>query len=562
MFGRTYSDLGPVVGQINGEDIRANQLERRGYDWENGYGTPSDGQDTNRDGQPVRKLTKDAKSIIIFWSCSGSTKLLASKVACETGADILEITLRNPYPANYRKTLNRANCERIQNDSSELEMQLPDLSQYDTIYLGYQTWTMTLSQPMKAFLLEYGGEFSNKEIAPFLSEGGYGSGDSTELIREFIARDGGKNKKVDWTFVGPENVLCAGITDKFEKAGQKIFGPNQRTAQLEGSKDYALRFMNKYDVPTARHETFTSAETCIAGLKDFAYPVVIKEDGLAGGKGVTIAKNQDVAEETIREMFAGGQTAVVLEECLVGPEYSMFVAVSEDQFTILPMAQDHKRVGDGDKGPNTGGMGSYSPLPQLKKEDRQRMIDEIVKPTMNGLVQGDYHYCGVLYIGLMMTENGPKVIEYNVRLGDPETQVVLPRIKNDFAMVIDAAVNHEKLPEIEENDNSILGVVVCSKGYPAHPAPNVKIGKLPEGTNTYIDYANVKGELDNLIGDGGRLFMVISEADNLVQAQDNVYSYLSKLDLPDCFYRHDIGNRALRDQMCEESPGWGFFSLI
>lgn len=223
MFGRTYSDLGPVVGQINGEDIRANQLERRGYDLENGYGTPSDGQDTNRDGQPVRKLTKDAKS-----------------------------------------------------------------------------------------------------------------------------------HNIDWTFVGPKNVLCAGITDKFEKAGQKIFGPNQRTAQLEGSKDYALRFMNKYDVPTARHETFTSAETCIAGLKNFDYPVVIKEDGLAGGKGVTIAQNQDVAEETIREMFAGGQTAVVLEECLVGLEYSMFVVVSEDQFTILPMAQDHKRVGDGDKGPNTG----------------------------------------------------------------------------------------------------------------------------------------------------------------------------------------------------------------
>ena len=305
--------------------------------------------------------------------------------------------------------------------------------------------------------------------------------------------------------------------------------------------------MSKYNIPTARYETYASAETCIAGLKNFDYPVVIKEDGLAGGKGVTIAQNQDVAEETIREMFAGGQTAVVLEECLVGPEYSMFVVVSEDQFTILPIAQDHKRVCDGDKGPNTGGMGSYSPLPQLKKEDRQRMIDEIVKPTMNGLVQGNYHYCGVLYIGLMLTEDGPKVIEYNVRLGDPETQVVLPRVKNDFAQVIDAAVNHEKLPEIEENDSSILGVVVCSKGYPTHPAPDVKIGKLPHGTNTYIDYANVKGNLDNLIGDGGRLFMVISEADNLVQAQDNVYSYLSKLDLPDCFYRHDIGNRALRD---------------
>lgn len=193
MLGRVYSDLGPVVGQINGEDIHANQLERRGYDWENGYGTPSDGKDTNRDGQPVRKLTKDAKSIIIFWSRSGSTKLLASKIARETGVDILEITLKTLYPANYRKTLSRANRERIQDAPPELAMQLPDLSQYDTIYLGYQTWAMTLSQPMKAFLLQYGGEFSNKKIAPFLSEGGYGTGDSIELIREIIAQNGGKN---------------------------------------------------------------------------------------------------------------------------------------------------------------------------------------------------------------------------------------------------------------------------------------------------------------------------------------------------------------------------------
>lgn len=356
-----------------------------------------------------------------------------------------------------------------------------------------------------------------------------------------------ETEAVDWTFVGPENVLCAGITDKFTKAGQKIFGPNQRAAQLEGSKDYALRFMNKYHIPTARHETFTSPEACISGLEDFDYPVVIKEDGLAGGKGVTIAQNKAVAEETIKEMFAGGQTAIVLEECLVGPEYSMFVIVSEDQFTILPMAQDHKRVGDGDKGPNTGGMGSYSPLPQLKQADRQRMIDEIVEPTMNGLIQGEYHYCGVLYIGLMLTEQGPKVIEYNVRLGDPETQVVLPRVKNDFAEVIDAAVNHEKLPEIEETSKAVLGVVICSQGYPTHPAPNIQIGKLPENKNTYIDYANVKGNLEDLIGDGGRLFMVISETDSLIQAQDNVYSYLNKVNLSDIFYRHDIGNRALKE---------------
>lgn len=350
---------------------------------------------------------------------------------------------------------------------------------------------------------------------------------------------------VDWTFVGPENVLCAGIVDKFNAAGEKIFGPNQRAAQLEGSKDYALQFMSKYNIPTAHYETFTSPETCIAGLKDFSYPVVIKEDGLAGGKGVTIAKNKDIAEETIQEMFAGGQKAIVLEECLVGPEYSMFVVVSGDKFVILPMAQDHKRVGDGDIGPNTGGMGSYSPLPQLKNEDRQSMIDEIVKPTIHGLVAGNYDYHGILYIGLMMTQDGPKVIEYNVRLGDPETQVVLPRMKTDLAELVDAAVNDQDLPKVVENDKAVLGVVVCANGYPNHPDRDVPIGELPASDSVYIDYANVKGSLNNLLGDGGRLFMVIAESDELVNAQDQVYSYLSKLSLPDCFYRHDIGNRAL-----------------
>lgn len=193
MFNKVYSDLGPIVGQIVGKEIRANQIMRRGYDWENGYGTPSDGYDTNLDSSPVRKITKSAKSIIVFWSRSGSTELLASKIAQATGADVLEIVLKHPYPANYRKTLNRANRERIQNDPPELQMQLPDLSQYNTVFLGYQTWAMTLSQPMKSFLLQYGQQLSNKKIVPFLSEGGYGSGDSTELIREFIEQKGGKN---------------------------------------------------------------------------------------------------------------------------------------------------------------------------------------------------------------------------------------------------------------------------------------------------------------------------------------------------------------------------------
>lgn len=179
------NNLGPVVGSIDGHDIQANQLQRKGWSWGNGYNTPSDGADTNAGQQPVRKLTKDAKSIVIFWSRSGSTKLLASQIAKRTGSDILEIVLDHPYPANYQQTLHRANRGRRTNQPPRLKMSLPDLSQYETVYLGYQTWAMTLSQPMKAFLLAYGQQLRNKVIAPFLTEGDYGAGDSVDWLREY-----------------------------------------------------------------------------------------------------------------------------------------------------------------------------------------------------------------------------------------------------------------------------------------------------------------------------------------------------------------------------------------
>lgn len=351
-------------------------------------------------------------------------------------------------------------------------------------------------------------------------------------------------KDVDWTFVGPENVLCAGIVDKFQAAGQKIIGPNKRAAQLEGSKDYALRFMNRYHVPTAQHETFTDEASAIKGLADFDYPVVLKENGLAGGKGVSIVPDADTAKDTLHEMFAGPQTAVVLEECLTGPEYSLFCVIAGDQYRILPMAQDHKRAYDGDKGPNTGGMGSYCPLPQLSADDRQRMVDEVVKPTIKGLVDGNYNYHGILYIGLMMTADGPKVIEYNVRLGDPETQVILPRLKTDLAELMQAVVDDQPLPAIKENDVAVLGVVLAAKGYPNHPAYYPSLGKFPDEDGIAIDYANVTGRLDDLYGAGGRLAMVIAEADDLKTAKERVYHYLDQLHEPDCYYRHDIGAKA------------------
>ena len=353
-----------------------------------------------------------------------------------------------------------------------------------------------------------------------------------------------KEHDVKWTFVGPEDCLVDGIVDDFHAAGLKIFGPDARAAQLEGSKDYALNFMNNYGVPTAKHASYRDQTAILEHVDQFGYPVVIKENGLAGGKGVVIAKDHDEAVQTIKEMFASGQARIVLEECLDGPEYSMFVVISNGHYRILPMAQDHKRAYDGDRGPNTGGMGAYSPLPQLADADREQMINEVVKPTVDGLVKGEYHYHGILYIGLMLTADGPKVIEYNVRLGDPETQVVLPRLATDLYELVDAAIDDRPLPEIKESAEASFGVVLASKGYPKKPVHGQELGSFPASEGIEIDYANVSGTLDHLEGAGGRLLMVIAEENTLQEAHDRVYSYLDKLDQPECFYRHDIGAKA------------------
>lgn len=355
-----------------------------------------------------------------------------------------------------------------------------------------------------------------------------------------------KDHQVVWTFVGPEDCLVDGIVDDFRAAGLKAFGPTARAAQLEGSKDYALNFMNNYQVPTARHASYRDQTAAINGVSQFGFPVVIKENGLAGGKGVVIAKDRESAVQTIKEMFDQGQARLVLEECLVGQEYSLFVLLSNGHYRILPMAQDHKRAYDGDKGPNTGGMGAYSPLPQLTSADRQQIIDQVVTPTVNGLVAGGYHYHGILYIGLIMTATGPKVIEYNVRLGDPETQVILPRLKTDLFELVDRALNDEPLPEIVVDPRVSFGVVLASKGYPQKPVHGQKLGHLPTVAGIQIDYANVVGSIDDLRGNGGRLLMVETVAPTLQAAHDTVYDYLAKLAEPECFYRKDIGAKAGR----------------
>lgn len=367
--------------------------------------------------------------------------------------------------------------------------------------------------------------------------------DDFKALKDFAIKE-----DIAWTFVGPEDVLVAGIVDYFHAFDLKIFGPNARAAQLEGSKDYALQFMEKYQVPHPRYETFQNAETAINALPDFGLPVVLKEDGLAGGKGVVIAEDQETAESTLTEMFAKGQKQVVLEEFLTGPEYSVFAVMQGGNYRLLPLAQDHKRAYDGDKGPNTGGMGSYSPVPQLSQAEYQEIVDQLVEPTAKGLLTGDYDYHGVLYLGLMMTKQGPKMIEYNVRLGDPETEVVLPRLKSDFAELVDACVNDEEMPAVEEKDEAVLGVILAAEGYPKKPLKGQKLGQLPAEDGIFVDYANVTGPADDLAGSGGRILMVRAEAAGLKEAQEHVYAYLAKLDIPQTFYRHDIGYRATGKQ--------------
>ncbi len=350
--------------------------------------------------------------------------------------------------------------------------------------------------------------------------------------------------EIEWTFVGPEDALCAGIVDSFRKDGLKIFGPDKEAARLEGSKDFALEFMEEHHVPTAKYSTFRSSDDAISGLEKFEEPVVIKADGLAGGKGVVIARTKAEAEEEIRMMFRKGQEQIVLEEFLSGDEYSMFVVIGEEDYRILPMAQDHKRAYDRDEGPNTGGMGAYSPLPQLSESDYERMVEEVVEPTINGLRKAEFNYIGLIYIGMILTEQGPKVIEYNVRLGDPETQVVLPRIKSDFTELIDAAVNGRHLPEVKQTENAVLGVVLAAEGYPKSPAKGQKLPELEESSDISVDYANVAGEFPNVTANGGRLLTAIATADTIEDAQQRIYRYLGEHEFDKCFYRKDIGYKA------------------
>ncbi|MCQ8261358.1 phosphoribosylamine--glycine ligase [Streptococcus suis] len=361
-----------------------------------------------------------------------------------------------------------------------------------------------------------------------------------------------KENDIAWTFVGPDDALAAGMVDDFEQAGLKVFGPSRLAAELEWSKDFAKQIMVKYGIPTAAFGTFSNFEEAKAYIEEQGAPIVVKADGLALGKGVVVAETVEQAVEAAREMlldnkFGDSGARVVIEEFLEGEEFSLFALVNGDQFYILPTAQDHKRAFDGDQGPNTGGMGAYAPVPHLPQSVVDRAVDTIVKPILEGMIAEGRSYLGVLYAGLILTDQGPKVIEFNARFGDPETQIILPRLTSDFAQNIDDIL-HKRPTQLTWLDSGVtLGVVVASNGYPLDYEKGVELPAKTEGDiTTYYAGARFAENSRVLLSNGGRVYMLVTTADTVQEAQEKIYSELKNQDTTGLFYRTDIGSKAVK----------------
>ncbi|WP_105116516.1 phosphoribosylamine--glycine ligase [Streptococcus suis] len=361
-----------------------------------------------------------------------------------------------------------------------------------------------------------------------------------------------KENDIAWTFVGPDDALAAGIVDDFEQAGLKAFGPSRLAAELEWSKDFAKQIMVKYGIPTAAFGTFSNFEEAKAYIEEQGAPIVVKADGLALGKGVVVAETVEQAIDAAREMlldnkFGDSGARVVIEEFLEGEEFSLFALVNGDQFYILPTAQDHKRALDCDQGPNTGGMGAYAPVPHLPQSVVDTAVDTIVKPILDGMIAEGRSYLGVLYAGLILTDQGPKVIEFNARFGDPETQIILPRLTSDFAQNIDDIL-HKRPTQLTWLDSGVtLGVVVASNGYPLDYEKGVELPAKTEGDiTTYYAGARFAENSRALLSNGGRVYMLVTTADIVQEAQEKIYAELKNQETTGLFYRTDIGSKAVK----------------
>lgn len=396
----------------------------------------------------------------------------------------------------------------------------------------------------------------------YCAPGNYGMTPEAECVA-ICATDCGaladfaKDKKIDLTIVGPEAPLVEGIVDRFKREGLKVFGPDSYCAQLEGSKAFSKEVMQRLGIPTAKYKEFDSSASALEYLKTSPYPIVIKADGLAAGKGVTIAEDYRTAEETVKFImdnkgFGDAGAKIVVEEFLRGEEVSL-IAVSDGK-TVLNLAssQDHKRIFDDDKGPNTGGMGAYSPAPIADDELMNFAQKHIFEPIIRFMSEEGHPYVGFLYAGIMVTASGPKVLEFNVRFGDPEAQVVLTRLESDFLELVQACVN-QRLAEYRPvwRDGSAVTVVLASKGYPASSSKGDKISGIDEAVqipDVNIFHAGTDFRDNALITSGGRVMNVTAFGSSVQEAVDRVYQAVSKISFDGMQYRKDIAHRALARQ--------------
>ncbi len=362
-----------------------------------------------------------------------------------------------------------------------------------------------------------------------------------------------REREIGLVVIGPEAPLVAGLVDDLKAAGIKAFGPTRAAAALEGSKGFTKDLCAAAGIPTASYRRFREPEPALAYLHERGAPIVVKADGLAAGKGVVVATNVEEAEAAIHAMFSGSHgaagTEVVIEECLEGEEASFFALC--DGRTALPIgtAQDHKRAYDGDQGPNTGGMGAYSPAPILTADLQERVMREIIRPTLAAMAERGTPYTGILYAGLMITTEGPKLIEYNVRFGDPETQVLMPRLKTDLAAALlaacDGVLDHF---DLRWWDDPALTVVLAAKGYPGKVEAGSEIRNLEkaeEVVGVTIFHAGTAMSGDRLVANGGRVLSITATADSVAEAQRRAYQAVDLIDWPEGFCRRDIGWRAV-----------------
>ncbi|GAB6076815.1 phosphoribosylamine--glycine ligase [Desulfurobacterium crinifex] len=366
--------------------------------------------------------------------------------------------------------------------------------------------------------------------------------------------DFAEKEGIDLTVVGPEAPLVVGIVDEFESRGLKIFGPSKEAAKLEGSKAFSKEMMKKYGVPTADFEVFDNPEKAKEYIKEKGAPIVVKADGLAAGKGVVVAQNVEEALEAIdkimiEKVFGDAGNRVVVEDCLVGEEASYLVVTDGENFIPLATAQDHKAVFDGDKGPNTGGMGAYSPAPVLSEEMEKEVQEKVIKPILRGMREEGHPFKGILYAGLMITEEGPKVLEFNVRFGDPEAQIILRRLKTDLVDVCQSVIEGKLIDSLEWIPETAICVVLASKGYPGKYEKGKVITGIEEAEkidNVVVFHAGTAIKDGKLVTNGGRVLNVTALGKDIVKARENVYKAIEKIHFDGMHYRKDIGLKALK----------------